>query len=129
MKNKTRIPRSSPIPKEVSLPAPPLKTDELIDLLERSYDQSVNSVFDLADGILPVLLFLRNTLYEDDPLDELIVHLKDRDVDVGPAVNAVGEILGKCCGPLFEARHEIDKVSTEVHTAMLRYRIIHSKLA
>ena len=61
MKNKTSVPKQQPIP--------PLKTDELIALLKASYDESVNSVFDIVDQLLATLLLLQRVLEDDNIMD------------------------------------------------------------
>jgi hypothetical protein len=117
------------ISKKEKLPDRPLKADELIDLLERSYKETVESMGKVVHGTLPVLLFLQKAIDQDESLDDLIVEMKDGPVKYCTADNGVARILGFLPAQLFEAWNEIDLASLKVGSAVERYRKIHLKIA
>lgn len=125
MKNKTRIPRKLPVSKEVSLPEPALKTDELIDFLDRSYQENAKLTLDATFEAILVLLFLQKVMDQDEPVGALTIHLKDRTVDFADADNAVAAILELCIPRLWEARNLTDERELKVSAAVRRYREVH----
>ncbi|MGB7593205.1 MAG: hypothetical protein WCD04_16720 [Terriglobia bacterium] len=129
MKNKPRLPKKRLIHQDVTLPNPPLKTDELIDFLERSHNENVKLVSDTVHELLPVLLFVQQAIDQDDSLESLIVRLKDRNVNYCTPDNAVAEILRLFSAHFYEAWNQIDEADLTVHSALKRYREIHPKVA
>jgi hypothetical protein len=129
MKNKSRLSKIPPAHQDVPPPNPPLKTDELIDFLERSHNENVKLVSDTVHELLPVLLFIQQTIDQDVSLESLIVRLKDREVNFCTPDNAVAEILRLFSAHFYEAWNQIDEADLTVRSALHRYREIHPKVA
>ena len=92
MKNKTKVPKKLPIPKEVSLPDPPLKADELIDLLKRSSDETAQTVMDAIFEMTMVLLFLQKVMDQDDDIGDLTLRVRGETTNYCNADNAIAFI-------------------------------------
>jgi hypothetical protein len=129
MKNKTKVPKKLPIPKEVSLPDPPLKADELIDLLKRSSDETAQTVMDAIFEMTMVLLFLQKVMDQDDDIGDLTLRVRGETTNYCNADNAIAFILKPFIERLYEARILTDEGSLKVHAAVRRYREAHPKRA
>lgn len=127
MKNRSTLSKRRPVPKPVPLPDPPLKSDELIDLFDRSYNKAVDSTGHVVGQTIEALLFLHEAILTGALPENLILHLKDRNVDYSESISAVGEILEIFAGQLHELWNEIDTASCGVRSAMERYRNAHPK--
>lgn len=122
MKNKISVSKQQPVPA--------LKTDELIALLEASYTESVNSLFDLVDRLLPALLFLEKALDQDDIMErDLTMNFRGEERLISSPANAAGQIIGSFPEHLFKARYRIDETSTKVMIEMDRYKRAHGEVA
>jgi hypothetical protein len=108
----------------------PLKTDELIDLLGKSYEQSAASLFDLVDSLVPVLLFLRQVIIQDAVGDnDLILNPPRGKMRYSSVTEAIGEIISGFPERLYEARYQMDEESTRISVAIRNYRESHRKVA
>lgn len=122
MKNKISVPKQQSVPS--------LKTDELLALLEASYDESVNSVFDIVDGIGSVLSFLQRALEQEDVMEgDLTVNFRGEDIKLSSPANALAEIIQPLIQRLYKARHQVDETSIRVMIEMGRYKEAHSEVA
>ena len=129
MKNKPRLPKKPVTTQDVTPPNPPLTTEEMIDLLEQSFKESTDSLFNFADDLLPTILFLQEMILQDAVSETLTLHLEDREINYCSAIDAIGNILSLFPGRLYKARNQADEKATEVSALMRRYREIHPKVA
>jgi hypothetical protein len=86
-----------------------LSKDELIDLLDRTVEDCVASAERAINESLPVLLFLEKALDQDEPMEPLVLHMKDRDINYCHSGNAVGYILRGLTAQLHEGWNKIDE--------------------
>jgi hypothetical protein len=122
MKNKTSVPKQQPVP--------PLKTDELIALLKASYDESVNSVFDIVDQLFATLLLLQRVLEDDDIMEhDLTMNFTGEHAKLPSPAYGVAQIIKLLPGQLYKARCQIDGTSTKVMIEMGRYEEVHREVA
>jgi hypothetical protein len=98
-----------------------MKTDELLNMIEKSYNESAYSLFKIADNLIPVLLLLREVA-QDSPDSGLFVESQGKQVEYCSVTNAIGEILSGFPERLYEARNEMDEKSTMVSIAIHKYR-------
>jgi len=114
MKNKTSVPKQQPVP--------PLKTDELIALLKASYDESVNSVFDIVDQLFATLLLLQRVLEDDNIMDhDFTMNFRGQETKLSGPAFGVAQIIKLLPEQLYKARYQIDETSTKVRIEMGRY--------
>lgn len=136
MKAKNSVPKKGGLPNpppgkntsSTELPEGTLSKDELIDLLEQTRKECVHLSGDALNQPLPVLLFLEQALDQDEPMD-LVVHLKDRDVNYSHDGAAVAQILRWISADLFEAWNKIDKSDIGIAREIRRCRTYHPKAA
>lgn len=98
-----------------------LSKDELIELLDRSLEECVNSAEAAINKNIPLLLFLEAALNQDEPLD-MVLHVRDSDVDYCHPGNGVALILGRLAAELHEAWNKIDASHLPTWGVMQRYR-------
>jgi hypothetical protein len=136
MKAKTNVPQKG------KFPGPPpngntgsiesrkrtLSKDELIDLLERSLEECVDSAEDVINTNIPLLLFLAAALNQDDPID-MILRIKGRDTDYCHTGNGVAPILERLAVELYEAWNKIDASHLPAWGVMQDYRKGHPNAA
>jgi hypothetical protein len=128
MKNKSKLAKKPSIGHEV-LADPPLKADELIDLLERSHKENIKLVDDTVHDFLPIFLFIQRAIDEGISEQTLMVHLKDREVEYSHADTAISEILRLFCPRFYETWNHFDEADLMVRRAIEGYRKIHPKHA
>jgi hypothetical protein len=145
MKHKSTIPKRSLIPKEVSLPDPPLKTDELLDFFERSYkndalktdevvdyiEQSQKENYDVSNllhDLIPVLLFVQGALDQESSIGNLHIYLRDRDVEYCSLSDGAAKIMEMISARLFEAANASEGGSFHIESAVEKYRKVHPKI-
>ena len=129
MKNKSNIAKKPLIDHDVPPPNPPLKADELIDLLERTHKENVKLVDDTVHNFLPILLFIQRAIDEGISEEDLTVRLKDREVNYCHAGAAISDILRWFCPRFYEAWNQTDEADLRVSRAVESYRKTHPKRA
>jgi len=127
MKNKSKLPKKPLIDHDVPPPNPPLKADELIDLLERSHKENLKAVGDTVSDFLPIFLFIRRAIDEGISEETLTVHLKDREVNYCQGDAAIAEILRLFCPRFYETWNQTDEANVTVSRAIEGYRKTHPK--
>jgi hypothetical protein len=116
MKTKNIVPRrealSSPHPTENNRSTDPqertLTKDEQIDLLRKACEESVSLIGDFNLKAVPVLLFLREGLQDEDGGTVLVLHTRDGDIEYCQTGQAVGEICNWLATELHECWNKID---------------------
>ena len=91
-----------------------MSKDELIDLLDRSLEECVDSAESAINTNIPVLLFLGKALDQDEAMDELMLHTKDGDIDYCHSGNGVEKILQWMAAELCEGWNKIDAAHMRV---------------
>ena len=129
MKNKSNISKKPVIAQGVPPRDLRMKTDELLDMIEKSYDASAGSLFDLVDSMIPVLLLLREVIIQEAVDDDLVLDFQGSKRRYCSMIEAVGEILSGFPARLYETRHRMDEESTRISAAISSYRGIHKKVA
>jgi hypothetical protein len=129
MKNKSKLAKKPLIDHDVPPPNPPLKADELIDLLERSHKENVKLVSDTIHDFLPIFLFIQRAIDEGISEEDLTVRLKDREVNYCHGGAAVSDILRWFCPRFYEASNKTDEADFVVSRAIEGYRKTHPKRA
>jgi hypothetical protein len=129
MKNKSNLAKKPLIDHDVPPPNPPLKADELIDLLERSHKENVKLVSDTIHDFLPIFLFIQRAIDEGISEEDLTVRLKDREVNYCHGGAAVSDILRWFCPRFYEASNKTDEADFVVSRAIEGYRKTHPKRA
>jgi hypothetical protein len=129
MKNKSKLAKKPLIDHDVPPPNPPLKADELIDLLERTHKENVKLVSDTIHDFLPIFLFIQRAIDEGISEEDLTVRLKDREVNYCHGGAAVSDILRWFCPRFYEASNKTDEADFVVSRAIEGYRKTHPKRA
>jgi hypothetical protein len=129
MKNKSKVPERRLPHQGIPLPDPPVKADDLIDLLERTHKENVKLVDDTVHNFLPILLFIQRAIDEGISEEDLTVRLKDREVNYCHGGAAVSDILRWFCPHFYEAWNKTDEADFVVSRAIEGYRKTHPKRA
>jgi hypothetical protein len=129
MKNKSKLAKKPLINHDVPPPNPPLKADELIDLLERTHKENVKLLDATVGGFLPILLFIQRAIDAGVSEETLTLHLRDREVNYCDAGAAIAEILRLFCPHFYETWNQFDEADTMVGRAIKGYRETQPKRA
>jgi hypothetical protein len=123
MKNKSKLANKPLIDNDV----PPLKADELIDLLERSHKDNLKLAGNTVGDFLPIFLFIQRAIDEGISEETLTVRVKDREANYCHAGAAIAEILRLFCPRFYETWNQFDEVDLMVSRAIKGYRKTHPK--
>jgi len=106
-----------------------LSKDELIDFVVRSHDKCRDLSNGLAADAIPILLFLQYAAQQDEPPENLVLRLKDGDLNYCNIGNAMAPILQWLAVKLHECHNEIDASCMEAATVVQSYKDGHRKAA
>ena len=105
------------------LPDPPLTTDELIALLERSYNETVELLGSLIGKSLSTLLFIREALIVGDiGGNKLFSDQEDQSQVYCSTDDGIGEIIEMLTPYLAKGWNRTDEASLKVRRAVDSYR-------
>ena len=99
-----------------------LSKDELIDFLERSYEESADSIGRVIHKTIPVLMFVKEAIEQEESMAALVLHMKDRDIEYCHAGDGVAEIFEWLSVELAEGWNKIDVSELKVSGEIRRYR-------
>ena len=128
MKNRPRLAKKPAINQIVRPPEPPLKAEELIDLLARPYHEAVSSMADVAHDAIAALLFCRTIMYSSEACHEMVLHQQSGDQPWATTVEGLPHMLEGFPERLHEAWGKIDSASLKVSREVDKYRKFHPKV-
>ncbi len=124
MKAKSRLTKVPVVPQES-----PLKADELIDFLERSYKEVLGELQEIVYDTLPILLLLEETMIqaEEGTNDGLKLRCEGQEINYCSIYGAAAHLVKKLCEPLHDSWNKMDKESFGVEDEIKRYRAAKQK--